>query len=1030
MKNKMIRILAVLLACLLCLTACGEQPEQASEEKKPGVSVGMKKKSDTVEEEAAAEVVQPLSAQKLTVSGTLPEAQANPLGLPLCETLEPAQQAELSVPQARQKPVIFIKDGGEGDGSSADSPLSLAVSNNVFNVDPKFGSAAGYYDSLLYQAAAHLYGTGGTIVICGEVLCDGDDAVTSGDGYNELILPHLGGEGITITSVYDGVDYRETNGARLILQAPCNLVCNNPVTFRDMTICTMSSQSFSAANRLIVGCGFETVMDTGVRCAVLNADGSEMEEPSADFYPTVIGGLATVNQESGTDVTVRSGTYYSLIAGSNGIGVTTYGELYGDSHLTVEGDTVVLGNVSGTSNDARGVQDGSAYVTINGGTFSGKINMSSNAGFLGSSCKEYLTINGGTFADTVTIGAISAGNYYKNKPAYSLLDLSGLGGDAEGVLAKSAGFTDVALPAAEETSVRSYPYRAVYFSGDAFDPTGLTLAVTSGEQTHTVTYDRSVGQFSFEADNGAVLSTDRGCMEAGMEQVKLLYAGKEAGALEVQVIERPEIAITGCAVSGEGEKKSLDFSLAVEKRESPVCITGCGIKVIPSSMLESAREIYSGSIAGLETYEAVVGDTLTASIPAIPVEEYGVAYTAVAYYTFDCGGKSFTAWSAPLTASVYDCAEKAGLTELVTLADSGAHSTYDEAVVNEKIETVVSYMESMAAVEWVAPEEINFAGSSSVTGGLYYHKGETYHGLPYIGGYNGLDNLENFTNQLDENGVYIGQTAWNTMHGNNCTSSIFQSMSRVSNHYDYWVHLGDPLLNVIPKMDNDSAPYRAVGGYTILPTSALTHVIVNDNGDPNVIYESYAQAKRGDYLFSHWNDEHHVPLSHLRLVADVSVTRNGDGTVDPDKSFLLIDEQTSTMDDIANTTWGVNRMKTFRELCEQAYLLSRDASFITGYFETPHCVIHEINTPDNIKDGLSGVIRSNYDLSEVKLQILDADGKIAFENRSYCYFNRTCSIAKLDPQGKVKELAAEGGYEYVLTVTTANAEKEYVRFTF
>lgn len=960
------------------------------------------------------------------------------------ELLTAAQQKTLCEPKTAEKPVIFIRDGGVGDGSSADSPLSLTDSGNVLDVDPATGeSPERQYNSLLYQAAAQLYGTGGTIVVCGEVLCDGDDGRGINE-FHELILPHLGGAGITITSVYDGVDYQKTSGARLILQSPLLISCCNPVTFRDMTICTMATSSQDASGRSIAGCGFPLVFDTGITCKVLDANKNEVANPSASQFLSVYGGHRYVMQERSTDVTLRSGTFYKVCAGNCGVSLADYGQLYGDSHLTIEGTATVRGLISGTTSDNRGVQDGNCYITINGGNIQGSVQMSSTAGFAGGNCREYLTVTGGTFAAGTRFNALAMGSYYGKKPAASYFDCS-LAPDSAALVSKAVGFTEIAVNPNVVTggTITAAPCRTAYFAGDAFDPSGLTVSLSTASGAKTVSFRREISAFRFVSD-GVTLSTGSGCMTTGMHEVAVYYGAALLGSVNVTVEDRPRIAILGSFVSGSGEKKDLHFAFGVESTELAPPILDCGIKYYPAECVHSPSELYDGSLAGALSVSADRNDqvtsaafpagTLSAAVPSVPIEEYGRAYTAVAYYTLLCGEETLTVYSDAYTASVYDTAKTAGNTQITALADSGARSSRDDALIAEKIGIVTDYMEQMAWLPWHCNTEIDFRPISHETGGvtqnLYYHAGETYYGIPYIGGYTGGNNLEQFAGALDENGTYSGPTAYTTMQGNNCTSAIFQAMSRASNLYDYWLHLGDPVLNIVPRMQNGDAPVRIVGNLNVRPTDALTTLIIQRNSS-SAVYEAYAKLQEGDFLFCHVNSPNNVPWSHLRLVRGVSVVRNSDGSIDPTASYVYYAEQTAYMNDQWHTTWGTRTATTFWTVMNEWYVPVRNASFESGYFETPYCVVRDANTPQNIAQGVCGTVESNYDLSEVRLTILDAEsGEVVFENCGYGYLNRKCCLAKLDPDNVVKTLARQGGYEYVLTVGTANTTREYIRFNF
>ena len=1026
------RTAAMLLACvmaLLALSACGAEPVSGDEAPSEAQTGTQTPQEEQVQEEPPTEAYQPAPIDVSTLSiPEIPRVSAQALA-----EAAPVESSALSVQEDR--PVLFIADGGTGDGSSAAAALGAQRSDNVI---ASVAQPEGFYDSVLYQAVARLYGTGGTIVICGEVLCDRDRA-RGEEGNYDLMLPHIGSADITFTSVWDGVDYRETNGARLILQSPVNLMLNNAVTFRDMDICTQDGDGYSAANRVIAGCGFETVVDTGVQCYQIDRSGQRVEAPSADAYPSIVGGQRVVNLERSTELTLRSGTFYTVCAGSMGIGLPGFGEVYGSSHLVIEGDTVVTGLISGTTNDARGIQDGDVLIELRGGSFHGKIQLFSSAGFRGKSAHAVLRITGGEFSSGVKLMA-KVGNLYKNKPAYTLLDVSACGADAQALAAQAVGFSAIAPGQAAEASIQTPPRRSVYFTGDQFDPTGLCLLLDG----QALAWEQSLSGFSFRLADGTQVGPGAQPLPADASEIEIYYQDTLAGTAAIQVLPRPQIGILGVLLDAEAERQTLGFAFGIEDADADgLTIESCGVRMLPESMVRSDADLYLEKAVAKEFLweegsavpQTMLGagglapNALYAALTDIPVEEYGTTYCAAAFYTFIYNGVRYTAVSPVVRTSVYAAAQQLpGAEHVVSLAESGAGSTRDEQLVQEKIEQMISYMESMAKQAWTSPEDINFAGSSSVTGALHYLPGETYYGLPYIGGYNGMDNLESFQRTLDADGVYTGATTWGAMHGNNCTSAIFQSISRVTSSYDYWAWLGDPLVNIIPKAEGTKGPAVRVGDYEIRPSSALSTVIVSDNADTQRIYEAYAAAQRGDYLYCQWIGGNER-LSHLRLITDVCVTRNADGTIDPYLSYLLVDEQTSTMDAAAHTTWGVNRAFTFMQLCSEAYLPSRDTAFATGYFETPWCAVYDVNTPWDLSEGLRGTVVSNYDLSEVCVKITDAEtGETVFEAAEYGYFNRRCSLSALDPEGKTAQLT--GAFQYSLTVTTANETTELVRFEF
>lgn len=949
-------------------------------------------------------------------------------------------QSEFREAPDRERPVIFIQDGGTGDGSSADSPLAVVHTENAEALTG--GAPAAFYDSVLYQAAAKLFGTGGTIVICGEVKLSPE----VGRGVNsepmDYPLPNLGDAGIVLTSVYDGVDYRETNGARLILQTPVSLLVNNPATFENIELCTMGYGAGSGANLMIYGGGRGLVMGEGVVCTPLDSSGKPIDAPSIDLYPSISGALLYNTVWSDTSVEIASGTYYNVYAGASGISGATYGDVTGSSHLTIGGDTTVYGTVSGTSGDNRALLYGDVDIRLTGGNFYGKLLLCSQAGMASAANRGKLTVTGGTFSDRFKfLGRVSS--LYQYKLLSSVFDCTGYTGETKDLVSHVSGFTSVACAADDLSAptVSTEGAKTAYFAGDLFDPAGITVTGKVNDKETSIVWTPDNQALTFRTKSGDEIDPESTPLTASVRAVQIYYGEKKLGELKITVQDRPAVEILGAALKPGAERQPLGFVIGVEDRAvSGITVGETGVLVLPSSYLSSHLELLNGSIAGFETVAASAlpdgllcestgtGAVLSyAALDGIPVEEYGAAYTAVAYLKFTADGAEQIAYSLPYTTSVYSAACSLSAAEFTQKVESGAHSTPDPERAQALADAAVNYFETMATQKWVCPTDIDFAGAVSWTGALQYFKGETYTGLPYLAGMNGVDNLESFLRYVDEDGVYTGETKWATMHGNNCTSAAFQSVSRFTNSYSYYQQKLDPLVVVIPIGNNDEAPFLPVGGYEVLPYDGLSTVIAQRQ-DRSVIYNAYAQARRGDYLYCYWVENGEI-LAHMRLITDCHVEYSADGSIDGFKSYLTIDEQTSTMDHQTNSSWGVDRPFSFAALYGGSYLPVRDRVFETGYAETPHCIVRNPNTAENIADGLTGVVLSNYDISLIEVTVTDVKtGEVVFDEAVCPYFCRAYGIGSLDPSNRIKDLGT--GYEFVLTVTTANEAKEYVRFTF
>ncbi len=237
--------------------------------------------------------------------------------------------------------VIFLSDGG---GDALD------------------GSAPGRAMKSIKDAVRRLY-SGGTLVICGPVSVA-----------ESVSLPENVGR-ITITSVYGGVDYREKEGAALILSK--NLQIEGPTVFRDLEIRTKDK------NLVLVCNGSRAVFDTGITC---KADGANATLPS------ITGSGCTNYAFGGAALTVNSGSWLRLRGGNR-----STGEVRGDTYIEINGGSF-SSLVEGGGETA---QTGSIYMLITGGTFSGGVYGATGKPVNGS---VTIAVTGGTFK-SVTVSA-------------------------------------------------------------------------------------------------------------------------------------------------------------------------------------------------------------------------------------------------------------------------------------------------------------------------------------------------------------------------------------------------------------------------------------------------------------------------------------------------------------------------------------------------------------------------------------------------------------------------------------------------
>lgn len=276
--------------------------------------------------------------------------------------------------------VIFISSSGDD--------------NAVGTVEAPLGSIYAAFRALPY---------GGTIVVC--------DKIT----FESIEFPVSNGN-ITITSVYGGVDYRDTNGAALTLKgnvylkssvkfelidfiiskADINIVCNgNHTVFGEELDISLSSTDYTYP-RITVGA-----------MGLVGADGGYVEIHSGTFT-RIYGGSAGTNSaaHSGdTTIVIYGGTFTDTFYMT---GVT---ESKGDTKVYVYGGTFDKALVGAAISDVSG----SLYVSIHGGNFATYIrpitdsNLSGNCTFnlLGGNISKVYGIGNGTISGTLNINLAS-----------------------------------------------------------------------------------------------------------------------------------------------------------------------------------------------------------------------------------------------------------------------------------------------------------------------------------------------------------------------------------------------------------------------------------------------------------------------------------------------------------------------------------------------------------------------------------------------------------------------------------------------
>lgn len=207
--------------------------------------------------------------------------------------------------------VVFVKDGGTGSGVSAAAPTT-----------PEEGFK--------------LLANGGTMVVVGEF--------TSSSATFTQAAAYTGK--VTITSLHDGVDYRES-GARIVLKASFHLGGDTEIDHVSIV-----SQGTNAA----FFCGYNDV--------TFGADTAGSYEGTVTTYPCIVTGTKANSENLTGTVVINGGTWQRLRLGNSGgspKGVTSNVIING-------GDFHGYVYLSSTSAATR-THDGAANLIINAGNF-------------------------------------------------------------------------------------------------------------------------------------------------------------------------------------------------------------------------------------------------------------------------------------------------------------------------------------------------------------------------------------------------------------------------------------------------------------------------------------------------------------------------------------------------------------------------------------------------------------------------------------------------------------------------------------
>ena len=362
--------------------------------------------------------------------------------------------------------VIFIKDGGTGDGTT-----DAGLTPTTGNYDTTASSPAAQKDTAFYQAVSTLKEAGGgTIVICGPLTFD----ITTGQSNNTSvkdvmwnITEYKPDVTITYTSVWNGVDYRETADAAIVMNETAMIILPTASVFENVNI-----KAGAKSRYICAGAGNPISLLAGTNFLPISEDAAD--DPAS--YVGVCGGERYRKATGSSDILVDIGNENSIgcvFGGKDNVAGENY-VMTGDSNVTIKSGKVI-GDVGGTAAAATGLMDGNINITIEGGIFKGTISAVGNGGLLTEDKTAVVTIKGGDFTDCFGIYDSAVG-FSGNSAKYLLLDYSAVTDGVQAALIEgmNAGFSEVIKSTA--VPVTSAPETTTLPAVDTTAPAETTAA--------------------------------------------------------------------------------------------------------------------------------------------------------------------------------------------------------------------------------------------------------------------------------------------------------------------------------------------------------------------------------------------------------------------------------------------------------------------------------------------------------------------------------------------------------------------------
>ncbi|MBE6670587.1 MAG: hypothetical protein E7593_00105 [Ruminococcaceae bacterium] len=967
--------------------------------------------------------------------------------------------------------VVFISDNATvgGDGKTANTPLYPSTARQAMVNDSTNSQYYNkkYYLTALYQAAEKLINTGGTIVVCGPVVIDGDDSYGSSSSNRDFILPESD-KPIVITSVYNGVNYKTNgSGAYLGISEPAQITLGAPTEFENIAIKTTGTLRAICAN------GNKIVMGQGIDSS--NTSGTN----NSSTLLSIVGGTRYNNFTGDTDITIKSGRFANICGSmwTNGASGVVYKHT-GNVKISIEGG-IINGYVCGGSNRAiDATQDGDIQIDLYAGaTFGQQIYATGKGRFATEGNIVEINVYGGSYYNSSakvsrwysTAANYEAGEYRLNISNASLTAKSS-GSSANFLLdtfiTSATGF-DITYPAAWITSVSMTNAPATPVSvlkGESLVAEGAELLVNyQNKYDNTTTYTNKVVKYD-PADKAFTVACDTST--AGTKTATYKYGTNTFYTSSVEVIEVPTLTLNSTPeLITNGNAQGIRFvANTVNTLQSGMTIEEYGIISVTADVLNDASKLNFEQTAGMtvlapqaDDYDETTsnGFRYSGTVSNIPLNRAKVDYIAKAYMKLAYNGETFYVYSNPVRKNVYELAKAViagteATQETKTYLQTNVINAFDNYDVTQNYADtsalraqVVAYMRAQMNMEWTPSESFwlyNGSGSS-VSTNLYFEAGKTYSGIPYTN--NKSSQLESFekymtvttvtdeetgeerqVNVLDLNKLQTmagvipcgkteadktqGYQNYMNFPGSDCSTSVITSWNTIINNRSSLSN-GSIIIGTRDMIPGASQNTVKVGDYTCFDEDGNAYVYTTDILERNgrdAIYAAYDQLQPGDATVYYKSNTQYGIYGHMRMVS----------SVDP------VNQTVTVIECINNpklyNCWAENTY-TYEKLFTEGSIPIAIPELVTGHSDEETTIVTDLSLDKDLANGVvNGTVKSNRQIIYVEVEISDGNDvqtvyyKAAKSTKWRTTFASTIDLSNVD----LSDIELTEGTEYTFTL--------------